>query len=109
MAGGQAGGAERAVLLLGVLEDDDLNAVVERHDRVAHARCRRFAVALAFGAGCAHDLLFHALAYTPARSRLQPRRHYCTGALPYRSGSNTGKFMSPALTQARRTGMPILT
>src|ERR1700730_13012930 len=71
---GQAGGAERAVLLLGVLEDDDLNADVERHDRVAHARCRRFAVALAFGAGCAHDVLFHALAYTPASPRLQPRR-----------------------------------
>ncbi len=71
MLDGQAGGAERAIALLGMLEDDDFNTVVERHNGFVRARRPRFAVALVFGAG--HDFRFHAAAYTLAPSRLQSR------------------------------------
>src|SRR5262249_36025745 len=61
MPDGQAGGAERAILLLGMLEDEDLDAVIEWYNRVARARCSRFAASLGFGAGRTHDLVFHDL------------------------------------------------
>jgi len=58
MPDSHAGGAERAVLLLRMLEDEDLDAVVERDDCVARARCRRLALVLVFGVRRA--FLFHA-------------------------------------------------
>ena len=57
MPNGQAGCAEGAILLLGMLEDEDLNAIVERHDRVADTQRQRFAAALAFDAGRACDFV----------------------------------------------------
>ncbi len=71
MLDGQAGGAERAISLLGMLEDDDFNTVVERHNGFVRARRRRIAVSLVFGAG--HHFRFHAAAYTLAPSCIQSR------------------------------------
>src|SRR5580658_10006871 len=62
----QPRGAERAVLLLGMLENEKRYPVVDRHDGVAHAERRRLVTARAIGASRAHGLIVHVL---PIRSR----------------------------------------
>src|SRR5215831_20548778 len=67
MPGGQAGGAELALLLLRMLENEHLNAVVEGYNRVAYAQRRCFSAALAFDHGSINHIVFHMLHIRPRR------------------------------------------
>src|SRR5438067_10713897 len=92
-------GAEFAILLLRVLQDQQRNRVLDRHDALANAKCRRLEAARAIrngiigGCWCRRPLR---LLGHPCHIRLSPGGHNAQAAQP-------STYLAPAVPQGVST------